>query len=703
MARIREYNNTQDIDPRSLEQSAYRVERTGMIAGQAWQHGFQGLAQGTSEVEKAVAQSETSDLSKKLSDLDLNLTQQYEDARQKGDPLNPEFANNFVSNNVDAKLQSIGDGLMTKQGQQMFQEASARMRESYMKRGIADQATFAGDAAVANYKNSVTNYSNLVTNDPTIMDHAAGMIKTLTATLPAEHRDEYQNAGLEAVYGAGAKSYLDAAIKNPNANEASLDAAWSHVSDPKNGFVGNVNPDTYSALEKQYLTAKETLGATQAEIASQNLPDLLQRIKANGGNDTDSEAQNIIDGYKGRTPAETQEWQARATKALGEAKAFGTASASVMQMPEPQALAAINKSQLDIDNAGPGDLGAKQQAQQAMIAAIQQRDKAFRSDPTGYVIGNSPVVNQRYQDFAQNPTPQSFQAYAQSSMAEQRRLYPDFQPKIVTSQMEQQVSGLLAGVPNTPEGATQAASTINSLATTMGPYWSQASQELFHDKVLNETQFVAANMWSNPKSVGLAQDLLRASATPAKDLEGTSGISEAKAQKAARDALAPLAATLGDAANGSQLMSAYTNSLAKLAQYKGTTDGVAAMANKMIMGEYQFIGSLRMPLTVNAGNVVAGTKVVMGDIPNHNISVPTSYSGTGPADQKAEYIRSVQEYGHWATNSQGDAALLYDEQGTPVYETIKGSVRQVAVPFTDLDKIGGGTPVRRVINAITGG
>lgn len=703
MARIREYNNTQNIETQPLEQAAYRVERTGQIAGQAWGRGFNALAQGTGEVEKAVAQSETSDLSKKLSDLDLSLTQQYEDAKQKGDPLNPEFASNFVSNNVDAKLQGLGEGLMTKQAQQMFQEASSRMRESYMKRGIADQATFAGDAAVANFKNSVTNYANLVTNDPTIMDHAAGMIKTLTATLPAEHRDEYQNAGLEAVYGAGAKSYLDAAIKNPNANEASLDAAWSHISDPKSGFVAHVNPETYSALQKQYLTAKETIGATQAQIAIQNLPDLIQRIKSNGGNDTDSEAANIIAGYKGHTPAETQEWQARATKQLNEAKAFGSAASTVLQMPEPQALAKIQQSQLEIDNASPEELGQKQQAQQAMIAAIQQRDRAFRADPTGFVIQNSPVVNERYSQFAKNPTPQSFQAYAQTSIAEQRRLYPDVQPRIVTSQMEQQVSSMLSGVPNTPEGATQAASSINQLATVMGPYWSQASQELFHDKVLNETQFVAANMWSNPQSVGLAQDLLRASSVAGKDLEATSGISEAKAQKTAREALAPLAATLTDAANGAQLMSAYQNSLARLIQYKGNADGAATIANKMIMGEYQFSGTLRMPLTVNAGNVIAGTKAVMGDLPNHNITVPPSFSGAGPADQKAEYLRSVQEYGHWATNSQGDAALLYDEQGTPVYETIKGSVRQVSIPFADLDKIGGGTPVRRVINAITGG
>jgi hypothetical protein len=148
-------------------------------------------------------------------------------------------------------------------------------------------------------------------------------------------------------------------------------------------------------------------------------------------------------------------------------------------------------------------------------------------------------------------------------------------------------------------------------------------------------------------------------------------------------------------------MSAYQNSLVTLIQAKGDINSAGALAAKMVMGEYQFAGSLRMPTDVNAAQVVTGTKSVLADIPNHKLVIPPSYSGTGPADQKAEYTRSIQEYGHWSTNSSGDGALLYDEQGTPVYEMINGQQRQVSLKFTDLQAIGAAHP--SFISKVTGG
>jgi hypothetical protein len=88
----------------------------------------------------------------------------------------------------------------------------------------------------------------------------------------------------------------------------------------------------------------------------------------------------------------------------------------------------------------------------------------------------------------------------------------------------------------------------------------------------------------------------------------------------------------------------------------------------MIMGEYQFRGTLRMPTNVDASAVVSGTKAVQADLGNHKIIVPPSYSGLGPHDQRSLYVRAIQEHGHWSTSGDGKTALLYDEQGTPVYE-----------------------------------
>jgi hypothetical protein len=267
--------------------------------------------------------------------------------------------------------------------------------------------------------------------------------------------------------------------------------------------------------------------------------------------------------------------------------------------------------------------------------------------------------------------------------------------------MEQRLGNKLSAITQTPEGATQAGQLLIQYQNMSGSYWTQVSHELFRDKVLTPSQYVAAQMFTKPDAIGLAQDLLRASTAKPGELVAQSGISDAKAQKAAAAALAPLRATLGDAANGNELMSAYQNSLVTLIQAKGDINSAGALAAKMVMGEYQFAGSLRMPTDVNAAQVVTGTKSVLADIPNHKLVIPPSYSGTGPADQKAEYTRSIQEYGHWSTNSSGDGALLYDEQGTPVYEMINGQQRQVSLKFTDLQAIGAAHP--SFISKVTGG
>lgn len=691
MPKIREYNNTQTINSQPLDQAAYRVERTGMIEGQAIRQIGEEGAGALNTMEKNQAQSETSDLAKQMGDLDLSLTQQYEAAKQKGDPNNPTFATDFVSKNIDPALDKMGENISTRQGQQMYQEASNRLRLEYTKRGLADQVAFSGEKAVNNFKDTITSYANSVTTDPTTTDHAADMIALMAPSLPAEHRDALVSSGQELVYGAGAKAYLDSAIKNPNATSATLDQAWQYLADPKNGFVGHVNPDTFSALNKQYETAKETLGAATSALADQNWGDLKDRAMNNGGYDVGGSMQSLIDGYKGKNAAETQVWKAEHQKDLDETIAYGQASSGVRTMAQPDILAKYADLNNQINTAAPDKIGGLLAQQKAIVSASQQRDKEFSADPAAYVIGNSPVVQQRYQAYASNPTPASFARYAQTSLAEQARLYPDATPKLVTAEMEKSVGAQIASIAQTPDGASQVATTLSQYSQMMGPYWNRAAQEMFHDKVLNQAQYVAGTMWSKPEAQGLAQDLLRASTIPTKDL-GIGGVTSAAADKEAASQLTPLRTALGSDANGYQVYAAYEKSLATLIQYKGDVSGAADMANKLIMDEYQFSGKLMMPANVDKSSAVAGTRSVQADLGNaqrHNLVVPPSYSGAGPADQRAEFTRDVQQSGYWIMSSDNKSAMLVTERGDPVRETVKGKVQNVTLDWATLQKLGG--------------
>lgn len=684
MGRIREYNNTQTVDPQPLEQAAYRVERTGMIEGAAYRDLGNSGQKVLNRFEDAMATRETSDLAAKMSQLDLDTTKSYEDAKNSGDMNDPEFATKFVEKNLQPQLDKLGDGIMTRKGQEMYQQASLKLTSEYTKRALADQATFAGNQAIENYKGTVTSYVNAATDDPTTTEHAAKMIDIMAPNLPNEHRAALTLAAKQEIYGAGAQGYLVAAIKNPNSTDATLDQAWQHVEQ----FRDHVDPGRYASLQKEYLTAKDTLGAARSAMADQNWGDLVGRIQQNGGQDVDRSAQSLIDTYQGRNAAETQLWKASHQKQLDEAMAYGKASEGVRTTPENEVTMNIQAVQDQIDRAAPGDVGRLTAQRDAMVSALKQRDKEFMSDQAAYVMQNSAVVATRAQDYAKNPNAQTFDAFAQASIAEQRRLYPTVMPRLVTKDMSQAIGSEMAAVPNTPEGAAQAGQSLSTWAQVGGKYWPQMAQELYHDKVLNPSQFVAASVWTKPEARTLAQDLLRASTMKPEELSKISPVTEAKAAKAARDALAPLQKTLVDAANGGELMDAYSGALSTLVRYKGDPKAATAMATKMILGEYQFSGTLRMPTNVDMGNVVAGTKAVQADIGNHNLVIPPSYSGAGPHDQRAEYAHAIHANGHWSTSSDGKTALLYDEQGAPVYETIHGHRAQVALDWATLEKLG---------------
>lgn len=684
MPNIRQYNNTQTIEPQPLEQAAYRVERAGMIEGAAIRQGAAQAVKAVGDVEQHYAEQETSDLSQKISNLDLAVTQQYEDAKQKGDVSDPNFVSNFITKNIQPELDKLGDGLITKQGQTMFREASATMVREYAKRGIADQAAFAGNQAVSNYKNTVTQYANMASLDPTTTDHAANMMSTLASSLPAEHRPELLGAAQEQIYTSGAKGYLDTALKNPNATPQSLDAAWNYVSDPKNGFVAHVNPDTFSALQKQYEQAKETLGATQSQIAALQWPKILTAVKEGDPAGMDA-AQQFIGSYHGKTAADTVVDVAKYNSELQDAQDFFKASSTYRDMPQPEISAQYDTLK---QQAQAGDKFAK-----AAVQAIDTRWQEYHADPMSYVLQNNAVVQTRYGQYAQDPTPQNYKAFADAATAEQQRLYPGETPKLVTKDMAHSLSTQLAAIPRTPDGAAQVAQTLSEFATTTGSYWPQVSAELAHDHVLNSEQAVAASLWSDPTKQGVAQELLRASMLPKKDLD-TGGVSYNQAAKAARQALADFRTAMIPQTNGAEIYGNYASSLTMLLQVRGNITDAPALAKQLINDEYQFSGTLMVPAAakVDLHQVVAGTRSIQADLGNekrHDLVIPPSYSGTGSADQRAEYIRDVQKSGYWIMSGDNKGAMLVTERGDPVYEHVKGRTQQIIVPWDQLQKIGG--------------
>lgn len=687
-----------DKGSQAFEQEGRHVEASYAVAGRAIGGG---LATVGDEYIKHETLVETADLTNKFAQLEMDTAKNFEQAKTNMDPHDTDAASNFVQQHQEA-LEAIGSDIRTDAGRQMYNRLAASYRVNSFNKVLGYQTEAAANSVIDGFKQAGKTYANLAEQDPTSAKAAAQNLETASAGLPAEHRAAITSELKTQVYDSAGEGIVNRLVKNPNVKPTDVDAARALLNDPNNGYVGNMSPAQFAAINAKLDRIKDTSANVQSVINAQALGDVYKQLETNGGNDPGGNGQKIIDNYVGKTPDETKIWKAEQQRKYDDATAFGKATAGVNSMPQADVEATVNNLQGRIAKAAPDQLGPLQASLKAVQKASAERDKAFFNDPAGWVRDNNEAVQARYNAFAQNPSPETFQQYAMATVAEQKRLYPNQVPRVVSDEMAQTIAGAVNKITNDPQGASAAATTLSSYAHTAGPYWSQMSQELYKQKVLNSDQFVAASLYGKPNGTALAEQILRASVVPQKDLlamhAGDENMTQSKVRAAANAAFAPLAKTLTDDRSGVSLVGGYEEALTTLMLYRGSTKDASLLASKMINDEYAFKGTYRIPnaARVNADDVDAGLKSALGrvsdansGIASANLIVPPSYSGLGPNDQKRAYVANVQAQGHWVTNSTEDGVVLYDEQNHPVWQKGKdGKPQMVGMKWADAEAKG---------------
>lgn len=631
-------------------------------------------------IDDHISLEETSKLTNDFASLEMQTAQNLEQAKTSMDPHDTDAASNFLEAH-QAALDQIGEGLVSDKGRAMFNQLQANYRVNTFNKVLGYQSAAAADDIVTNFKSGFDTRSNLAEADPTSVQSSIEAIQASSAGLPAEHRADILRQGTQQIADSGAEGIVNSLLKNPKASVADVQAARDYLNNPDNPFIKNMSPAQYASVNARLDRIKDTQGNVQSVIAAQTLTDGYKQIAANGGVDPKGQYQSIIDNYQGKTADETAEFKARAQRDLDAAIGEGQATAAVKTTPDADLKGDILLLKKQMDGASPENAQKLEAEYKAVVEAKKVRDEAFQKDPADWLNQNNDVVKARYQAFANAPSPASFQAYAAASIAEQRRLYPNAQPRIVSDEMADTIKNAIGKITNDPQGAAAAASTLSSYASTSGTYWTQMSQELYHRKVLNPTQFVAASLYGKPNATGLAEEILRTSIISPEELAkkniGNPNVTEAKARAAANNAFAPLARTLVDDRSPDSIVGAYETTLTNVLLNRGNVSDAAGLANKMINDEYTFKGSYRIPTSarVNGDDVDAGLKSALGrvqeagsGIAGANLIIPKSYSGLGPNDQKRAYVANIQRQGHWVTNSNETGVVLYDEQGAPVWQ-----------------------------------
>lgn len=693
-ANIETFTNTVKA-PAADQAGSQAYEQLGRHEGAAYNAAGQAIGGGVTSLGTAIddhtALTETSDLTNGFATIEMKTAQDLQQSKTTMDPHDTEAASKFLQAHEDA-VNALGEKLTSQKGKEMFNRMAADYKVNTFNKVLGYQSEAAADSVITNFKSGFDTRANLAEQDPTSVAASIAALQAAAPGLPAEHRDSILKEGIAQVANSGAEGVLDKLLQNHNATPADVETARAYLNDPKNLFINNMSPGQFDSINKRLDTIKNTQGNVQSVIAAQTLEAGYKQI-AQSGVDPGGQFQAIITQYQGKTEAETAEFKARAQRDLNAAIATGQATVTVKTMPDADIKADLIDLKNKVDSAAPEDSQKLQDQYKAVVEAKKARDEAFAKDPADWLNNNNDVVKVRYANFANNPSKQNFQQYAAATIAEQKRLYPNSTPRIVSNEMADTIQGAVGKITNDPQGASAAANTLSSYAKTAGSYWPQMSQELYHRKVLNPDQFVAASLYGKPNGTGLAEEILRTSVIPNKELlaknVGNVNVTEEKARAAANLAFAPLAKTLVDDRAPDSIVNAYETSLTNVLLNRGNVSDAAGLASKMINDEYDFKGTYRVPKSAgaNVDDVDAGLKSALGSaqtqahagtgIADADLIVPKSYSGLGPDDQKRAYVANIQRQGHWVTNSSETGAVLYDEQGSPVWQKGKGGQPQM--------------------------
>ncbi len=688
---------------------AYQVEgrHVESVYAQAGQAIGSGIAAAGDAFVKHDELVETADLTNKFAQLDMQTAKDREAAQSTWNPHDTTVPQQFNDAHADA-LAAIGENLSTDRGKEMFNKMSADYNVSNFNKSIGYQSQAAADDTINSFSQAGQTRGKLAYASPDTTGEQIDALRSTPAGPLGPKGSTIISTMVENTANQGADGYIQKLLQSPNTTLQDVDTVRGIINDQNGAFFTNMSADQLKAANTKLDTLAKTQGNVQSAIEKQTWDAGFKQIAGNGGVDNNDQLKLSIANYQGKgntsaDRAETEEVKAKANRDLDAAIATGAATAAVKSTPFDEVQQDIVDLKAKLD-AAPLDQAQKLEEQyKATVEASKVRDEAFNKDPADWLNKNNSVVGARYNSFAQNPSPQSFNAYAVASVAEQTRLYPLKTPRLVSQEMSDTIGAAVGKITNTPEGAAASAQILSSYARTTGSYWPQMTQELYHNKVLNPLQTTAAMLYGKPNGTALAEEILRTSVIPDKELaaknEGNINVTDAKARAAANIAFAPLARTLRDDRSPDSIVGAYEKTLTSVMLNRGDASAATAssLASKMINDEYTFKGDYRVPNSakVNADDVDAGLKSALGRVTDAtsgingaNLIIPPSYSGLGPNDQKRAYVANVQAQGHWVTNSTETGAVLYDEQNHPVWQTKNGKPQMVGVNWSDAANAG---------------
>lgn len=280
--------------------------------------------------------------------------------------------------------------------------------------------------------------------------------------------------------------------------------------------------------------------------------------------------------------------------------------------------------------------------------------KQQQTDPAAYVTKYSPVVQRAFANAQEEGTPEAYQVYATTTLAEQQRLgvaqpklLPDAAADQFAAQFNQQVNG-----------GENAATLIEQQAQLWGPNFSAVLQQV-GNKLPAEAQVIATGL---PKDIAERM----ASVAPLKDKELSAGLQKGQQDEigqSVQQAMLPFAESLQGQAGGISTFStmykaAVRTTTSYVLQGESPKDAAQKVVDGMVNEKYDFFGTYRVPKTLDTTAVSRGAEETLKGITADELMPLPGISGVLESENARQLHEALQSGGQWVpTNDESGLAL----------------------------------------------
>ena len=325
--------------------------------------------------------------------------------------------------------------------------------------------------------------------------------------------------------------------------------------------------------------------------------------------------------------------------------------------------------------------------QSVRIQAAQRILQAREADPAGYVAQTNDSVRKLRTaiDNPQTPAdqrPGMVQQYVRESLSEQQRLGIQA-PRILTPGQSDAIAKRAMSAAR-PEDS---ANLIAGLEAEYGQeFFPKVFAELVKDKKISGELLLIPNLPSQTarEAVSRLARVKESDLTAGLDLDGQKVVKEAVTAKL--EEFAKAVPMMTEQATG--VINSYESSMRKLA-FSFVAGGMkpaeaAEQAHSMLLGHYQFDGTMRVPTSVNLRETKRGAGFML-DNDLAGIDVPRDLAGARkPEESASEWASTVQSRPMWFTRDDDGGLDLYAQGTNGVRYRVTRGGKPVTYSWPDL-------------------